>query len=65
MCGDYIKPCRCSLQTQYVDLLSKYRALHKAADRIHHWHDRDPDGMVVSADAVRELWRVLAEVGEA
>jgi hypothetical protein len=30
-----------------------------AARCIRHWHDREPDGMVVSADKVRSLWTAL------
>lgn len=38
-----------------------------AAAKIRHWHDHEMpggDGMVVSADAVRELWSALAECRE-
>ena len=31
----------------------------EAARCIKHWHDREPDGMVVSAEHVRALWDVL------
>ena len=30
-----------------------------AARCIRHWHDREPDGMVVSAEHVRKLWDAL------
>jgi hypothetical protein len=32
-----------------------------AARCIQHWHDREPDGMVVSAEAVRSLWQALID----
>ena len=38
-------------------------SVRKAAENIRHWHDHEMpggDGMVVSADAVRELWDALA-----
>ena len=31
------------------------------AERIRHWHDGDNDGMVVSAEAVRDLWEALGD----
>jgi hypothetical protein len=31
----------------------------EAARCIRHWHDREPDGMVVSAEHVRALWAAL------
>lgn len=42
----------------------KLEAVVVAARKIRHWHDamRDNSGMVVSANAVRELWAALDEL---
>ena len=41
------------------------RKVLDAARCIRHWHDREPDGMVVSAEHVRALWTAIAEHDEA
>ena len=33
------------------------------AERIRHWHDSANDGMVVGAEAVRDLWEALSDAG--
>ena len=43
-------------------LREDYEKLKAAASCIHHWHDSSEDGMVVSAEHVRNLWTVLAEI---
>ena len=45
-------------------LLADYRKLRRAAKCIRRRHDSGPDGMVVSSDHVRELWKVLDETQE-
>jgi hypothetical protein len=45
--------------------LRALREVEKAAICIRHWHDREPDGMVVSAEHVRALWAALAKAQEA
>jgi len=35
--------------------------IEDAAKRIRHWHDSEPDGMVVSSEHVRKLWAALQE----
>lgn len=42
--------------------LEKMRKIIDAARCIRHWHDREPDGMVVSAEHVRLLWAALADL---
>jgi hypothetical protein len=37
----------------------------ECASKIRHWHDREPDGMVVSRDSVMDLWAALSELDEA
>lgn len=39
-------------------------AVVEAAKCIRHWHDREPDGMVVSAEHVRLLWVALAALDQ-
>jgi len=41
--------------------LEKIDKVIDAARCIRHWHDSEPDGMVVSAEHVRLLWAALAE----
>lgn len=42
---------------------SKYEAVVEAARKIRHWHDAmNGEGMVVSSEAVRELWKALDEL---
>lgn len=42
---------------------SKYEAVIEAARKIRHWHDAmNGEGMIVSSEAVRELWRALEEL---
>lgn len=36
--------------------------LARAAECIRHWHDSGKDGMVVSAEHVRNLWEALAKL---
>jgi hypothetical protein len=42
----------------------KIQAVIDAAKCIRHWHDamKDSSGMVVSADAVRDLWSALHDL---
>jgi hypothetical protein len=42
--------------------LQKMEAVIEAAKCIRHWHDRDPDGMIVSAEHVRKLWAALHDL---
>lgn len=42
----------------------RLRAVVEAAKCIRHWHDREPDGMVVSAEHVRLLWVALAALDQ-
>jgi hypothetical protein len=41
------------------DQISDLIAVAEAAQCIRHWHDLEPDGMVVSAEHVRLLWVAL------
>lgn len=47
--------------------LAKLRRVAEAANKVRHWHDYEYEdgcqGMIVSADAVRELWGALEEAG--
>lgn len=55
------KPSEKLLQALRDDVIAKARC-------IRHWHDRElpnGDGMVVSADAVRDLWESLGRLDEA
>ena len=38
---------------------NRMKAVVEAARCIHHWHCREPDGMVVSKEAVFRLWETL------
>lgn len=42
--------------------LVKMQAVVNAAQCIHHWHDRDNGGMVVSAEHVQNLWAALHDL---
>jgi hypothetical protein len=42
--------------------LQKIEAVIEAAKCIRHWHDREPDGMIVSAEHVRQLWSALHDL---
>lgn len=42
--------------------LQKMEAVIEAAKCIRHWHDREPDGMVVSAEHVLKLWAALHDL---
>jgi hypothetical protein len=42
--------------------LQKMEAVIEAAKCIRHWHDREPDGMIVSAEHVRKLWAALHDL---
>jgi hypothetical protein len=42
--------------------LHKMEAVIEAAKCIRHWHDREPDGMIVSAEHVRKLWSALHDL---
>ena len=42
--------------------LQKMEAVIEAAKCIRHWHDRKPDGMIVSAEHVRKLWAALHDL---
>jgi hypothetical protein len=51
---------RCVIVT--ADELQKMEAVIDAAKCIRHWHDREPDGMIVSAEHVRKLWAALHDL---
>lgn len=51
---------KCVVLTE--DKLQKMKAVIEAAKRIQHWHDREPDGMIVSAEHVRKLWAALHDL---
>jgi len=65
---------RANIYTSVRGVYSKWSATLRAADKvieaaecIKHWHDvelNNGDGMVVSADHVRLLWKALAEYKE-
>lgn len=40
---------------------SQLNRLLEAANKIQYWHDRG-DGMIVSDEAVRNLWQVIADI---
>ena len=42
-------------------ILASAETVIKAARCIRHWHDHEPDGMVVSAEHVRLLWAAIAK----
>jgi malate synthase len=42
--------------------LQKMEDVIDAAKCIRHWHDREPDGMIVSAEHVRKLWAALHDL---
>ena len=42
--------------------LQKMESVIEAAKRIRHWHDLEPDGMIVSAEHVRKLWAALHDL---
>ena len=46
--------------------LELMKAVIDAAKCIRHWHDamNDSSGMIVSADAVRDLWEKLSDLDE-
>lgn len=52
--------------TQIIALLRNHAdailGLVRAAECIRHWHDSGKDGMVVSAEHVRNLWEALAKL---
>jgi ribA/ribD-fused uncharacterized protein len=48
---------QCAIVTEAE--LNRMEAVIEAARCIRHWHDREPDGMVVSAQHVRILWAAL------
>lgn len=45
-----------------ADLIEKMLPVIEAARCIRHWHDREPDGMVVSKSHVFALWESLGEL---
>lgn len=47
------------------ELQGQVLALREAASKIRHWHDTGSDGMIVSADSVRELWEALTDTAQA
>lgn len=56
-----------SLKAELEQVKKKLARLIEAADCIQHWHDvkvGDADGMVVSAQHVRQLWATLSEMKE-
>ena len=48
-------------KADYDSLLKDYKRLRAAAKCIKHWHDSGTEGMVVSGEYVRLLWKVLGE----
>ena len=61
----YGKIGRRTFDTGYTSERSdRMQKVDDAARCINHWRDRAPDGMVVSADAVRDLWFALSELDD-
>ena len=48
------------MQDELVEHCRRMSAVVAAARCIRHWHDREPDGMVVSRSHVFALWEALA-----
>ena len=51
-------------QMQAEAEVDKMKAVVEAARCIRHWHCREPDGMVVSKEAVMRLWDSLSELDQ-
>lgn len=58
-CGHSTRVC-----ADAADEIECLRKVAKAARCIHHWHDSDNDGMVVSGEHVRALWQALHDLDE-
>ena len=50
------------MQDELVEHCRRMSAVINAARCIRHWHDREPDGMVVSKSHVFALWQALTEL---
>lgn len=50
------------MQDELVERCRRMSAVIDAARCIRHWHDREPDGMVVSKSHVFALWQTLNEL---
>ncbi len=50
------------MQYELVERCRKMRKVIDAARCIQHWHDRDPDGMVVSKEYILSLLNTLREL---
>ena len=50
------------MQYELVERCRKMRKVIDAARCIQHWHDRDPDGMVVSKEYVLSLLNALRDI---
>lgn len=50
------------MQDELVERCRRMSAVIDAARCVRHWHDREPDGMVVSKSHVFALWEALNEL---